>query len=141
MDAEEGIRFRGLSIPECQQQLPKAQGGEEPLPEALYWLLVTGEVPTQEQVKSLSEDWAARAQIPKFVEELIDRCPKSLHPMSQFSLAVTALNHDSAFAKAYSEGVHKKNYWDTTFEDCQDLIGELMYLYRRILTFINDFYS
>ena len=88
---EEGIRFRGKTIPECQAELPKAPGGSEPLPEALFWLLVTGEVPTQEQVTALSKDWAARAAIPEFVEELLDRCPPTLHPMSQFSLAVTAV--------------------------------------------------
>ncbi|TIC36504.1 citrate synthase [Wallemia mellicola] len=132
LDAEEGIRFRGLTIPDCQAQLPKAPGGNEPLPESLFYLLVTGEVPTQEQVNALSEDWAARAQIPKFIEELIDRCPKSLHPMSQFSLAVTALNHDSAFAKAYANGVNKKEYWDTTFEDSMDLIAKLPTIAGRI---------
>src|ERR1700685_316297 len=89
--AEEGIRFRGKSIPECQELLPKAPGGSEPLPEALFWLLVTGEIPTQEQVTELSKDWAARAAIPAFVEEILDRCPPTLHPMSQFSLAVTAV--------------------------------------------------
>lgn len=26
LDPDEGIRFRGLSIPECQQVLPKAPG-------------------------------------------------------------------------------------------------------------------
>jgi len=87
---EEGIRFRGKTIPECQKLLPKAPGGSEPLPEALFWLLLTGEVPTPEQVTELSKDWAARAAIPEFVEELLDRCPPTLHPMSQFSLAVTA---------------------------------------------------
>lgn len=46
----QGIRFRGYSIPECQKLLPKAPGGEEPLPEGLFWLLVTGQVPTEEQV-------------------------------------------------------------------------------------------
>lgn len=30
LDPEEGIRFRGFSIPECQEKLPKAQGGQEP---------------------------------------------------------------------------------------------------------------
>lgn len=50
LDPEEGIRFRGYSIPECQQLLPKAPGGEEPLPEGLFWLLVTGHVPTTTQV-------------------------------------------------------------------------------------------
>ncbi|KIK63232.1 hypothetical protein GYMLUDRAFT_41560 [Collybiopsis luxurians FD-317 M1] len=132
LDAEEGIRFRGKTIPECQQQLPKAPGGSEPLPEALFWLLVTGEVPTQEQVADLSKEWAARAAIPSFVEEILDRCPPTLHPMSQFSLAVTALNHDSAFAKAYQNGISKKEYWGPTFEDCMDLIAKLPNIAGRI---------
>lgn len=88
---EEGIRFRGKTIPEIQELLPKAPGGSEPLPEGLFWLLVTGEIPTSEQVAELSKDWAARAAIPEFVEEILDRCPPTLHPMSQFSLAVTAV--------------------------------------------------
>merc|ERR1712158_172860 len=50
LDTEEGIRFRGYTIPECQELLPKAPGGEEPLPEGLFWLLLTGEIPTAEQV-------------------------------------------------------------------------------------------
>jgi citrate synthase len=136
---DEGIRFRGKTISECQQLLPKAHGGSEPLPEGLFWLLVTGEVPTQDQVSGLSQDWAARAALPEFVEEILDRCPPTLHPMSQFSLAVTAvrrycvfiaiitltraskLNHNSAFAKAYQDGVSKKEYWGPTFEDSMDL--------------------
>jgi citrate synthase len=138
---EEGIRFRGRTIPEIQQQLPKAPGGSEPLPEGLFWLLLTGEIPTSEQVTELSRDWAARAAIPEFVEEILDRCPPTLHPMSQFSLAVTAvcqlvgffasshldlhtlmqLNHNSAFAKAYAEGISKKEYWTPAFDDSMDL--------------------
>ena len=45
LDAEEGIRFRGKTIPECQNELPKAPGGSEPLPEGLFWLLLTNKVP------------------------------------------------------------------------------------------------
>ena len=51
LDPEEGIRFRGYSIPECQKLLPRADGGEEPLPEGLFYLLLTGKVPTKEQVR------------------------------------------------------------------------------------------
>jgi citrate synthase len=68
----EGIRFRGKTIPEIQQQLPKASGGSEPLPEGLFWLLVTGEIPTSEKVTELLKDWAARAVIPDSVEEVLD---------------------------------------------------------------------
>ena len=73
-----------MSIPEARKALPKAEGGEEPLPEGLFWLLLTGEVPTKEQVESLSADWAHRAatlKVPKHVEEVLLRgTPKTLHP-------------------------------------------------------------
>jgi citrate synthase len=114
-----------LQIPECQQLLPKAPGGQEPLPEGLFWLLLTGEVPSEQQVRDLSAEWAARSDIPKFVEELIDRCPSDLHPMAQFSVAVTALEHESNFAKAYAKGMKKSEYWEHTFEDSMDLIAKL----------------
>ena len=132
LDAEEGIRFRGMTIPECQKKLPKAPGGSEPLPEGLFWLLMTGEVPTDAQVKALSKEWAARAAIPAHVEEMLDSLPKTLHPMSQLSMAVTALQHDSAFAKAYQMGVHKNQYWEYTFEDSMDLIAKLPTVASRI---------
>nr|CAD7568797.1 unnamed protein product [Timema californicum] len=51
LDPDEGIRFRGYSIPECQKLLPKAPSGKEPLPEGLFWLLLTGDIPTEAQVR------------------------------------------------------------------------------------------
>lgn len=125
LDPDEGIRFRELSIPECQKVLPKAEGGSEPLPEGLFWLLATGEIPTQAQVKQLSKEWAERAALPQHVVTLLNNLPNTLHPMSQFSAAITALNHDSKFAKAYADGVHKSKYWETTYEDSMDLIAKL----------------
>lgn len=102
LDADEGIRFRGLSIPECQKVLPRAPKGCEPLPEGLFWLLCTGDVPTDAQAKSLSKEWAERAALPTHVVTMLNNMPNTLHPMSQFSAAVTALNHDSKYAKAYA---------------------------------------
>jgi len=95
------------------------------LPEGLFWLLLTGEVPTKEQVRQVSREWAERAALPQHVVTLLNNLPTTLHPMSQFSAAVTALNHDSKFAKAYSTGVHKSKYWDATYEDSIDLIAKL----------------
>ena len=120
-----GIRFRGYTIPECQELLPKAPGGQEPLPEGLFWLLLTGDIPTEEQVRGLSADWAARAELPSHVVTMLNNFPSHLHPMAQFSAAMAALNSESKFAKAYSEGVHKSKYWDTSFEDSMDLIAKL----------------
>jgi len=125
LDSNEGIRFRGLSIPEVQAQLPRAPGGTEPLPEALLWLLMTGEVPTKAQVESVRQDLAKRAAVPQHVSQMILNFPKDLHPMSQFSIAVLALQKDSKFAKAYQEGIKKTQYWDSTYEDSLDLIAKL----------------
>lgn len=91
LDPDEGIRFCGKTIPEIKKLLPTAPGGSEPLPEGIFWLLLTGDIPTYDQVKALSEDWAARSSIPAFVEEILDRCPSDLHPMSQLSMAITAV--------------------------------------------------
>ncbi|XP_075211978.1 citrate synthase [Lycorma delicatula] len=125
LDPDEGIRFRGLSIPECQKVLPKANGGEEPLPEGLFWLLITGDVPNDAQVAALSKEWATRAEIPPHVVTMLNNFPTDLHPMSQLSCAVTALNSESKFAQAYSNGVHKTKYWEYIYEDAMDLIAKL----------------
>src|SRR4051812_13931604 len=54
LDAQEGIRFRGYSIPELQEKLPKAQGGSEPLPEGLFYLMLLGDLPTLEDVENIT---------------------------------------------------------------------------------------
>ncbi|CCK73426.1 citrate (Si)-synthase CIT2 NDAI_0G04410 [Naumovozyma dairenensis CBS 421] len=123
LDPEEGIKFRGRTIPEIQNQLPKIN--DEPLPEGLFWLLLTGEIPTLNQVNALSADLASRSELPDHVVQLLDNLPKHLHPMAQFSMAVTALESESKFAKAYAQGVSKKDYWSYTFEDSLDLLGKL----------------
>jgi citrate synthase len=125
LDADEGIRFRGYTIPECQEKLPKAKGGSEPLPEALFWLLLTGDIPTDEQVTGLSKDWASRAALPGHVVTMLNNFPANLHPMSQLVAATAALNSESKFTRAYGEGVKKSQYWESTFEDSMDLIAKL----------------
>ncbi|XP_055630367.1 probable citrate synthase 2, mitochondrial [Toxorhynchites rutilus septentrionalis] len=125
LDPDEGIRFRGLSIPECQKVLPKAAGGAEPLPEGIFWLLITGDVPNKDQVDALSREWACRAALPSHVVTMLNNMPTTLHPMSQLSCAMTALNNESKFVKAYSEGVHKSKYWEYVYEDSMDLIAKL----------------
>jgi len=52
--------------------------------------------------------------------------------MAQFSIAVTALERESSFAKAYAKGVKKSEYWTYTFEDSMDVIGKLPTIAARI---------
>src|SRR6201992_1682070 len=72
LDAQEGIRFRGYSIPELSEKLPRAKGGSEPLPEGLFYLMLIGELPTEEDVATVTNVLQRRAQVPNHVFDVID---------------------------------------------------------------------
>lgn len=135
LDPEEGIRFRGYSIPDLMVKLPKAPGGAEPLPEGIFHLMLIGELPTEEDVVNVSNAWARRSNVPKHVFDMLDKLPANTHPMTQFSAAVLALQTESVFAAAYRKGINKKDYWDPMYEDVMNLIARLprvaAYIYRR----------
>ncbi len=135
LDAQDGIRFRGHSIPELQQKLPKASGGSEPLPEGLFLLMLLGELPDEELVNHLTSTWQRRSHVPNHVFATIEALPLSTHPMTQFVVAIMALQTESLFAKSYAKGMSKKDYWDAVFDDAMDLIARLpriaAYIYRR----------
>jgi citrate synthase len=135
LDANEGIRFRGHTIPELRAKLPKVPGGTEPLPEGLFYLMVLGEIPTYEDVLKIQQDWQLRAEIPAHVFAAIDALPITTHPMTQFSIGIMAMQTESVFAKAYRDGINKKDYWDPTYEDISNLLARLpriaAYIYRR----------
>lgn len=135
LDPLEGIRFRGFSIPELREKLPKAKGSNEPLPEGLFYLLLIGEIPTEEEVKNITIDWQRRSNVPKHVFDVIDELPISAHPMTQFVTGIMAMQTESEFAKAYDRGISKKEYWEYVYEDTMNLIARVprvaAYVYRR----------
>jgi citrate synthase len=134
LDANEGIRFRGYSIPELQEKLPKGKG-REPLPEGLFWLMMTDEIPTEEEVAWLSDEWERRSYVPEHTFQLLNQLPNGTHPMTQLSLAITSMQTESVFARRYESGMSKNDYWDAAYEDAMNLIPKLpvvaAYIYRR----------
>ncbi|HKP32516.1 MAG TPA: citrate (Si)-synthase, eukaryotic [Chitinophagaceae bacterium] len=135
LDAQDGIRFRGYSIPDLQIKLPKAKGGTEPLPEGLFYLMLIGELPAEEDVAHITSVWQRRSHVPNHVFAAIESLPVGTHPMTQFVIAIMALQTESQFAKRYAAGMNKKDYWDAVFDDSMDLIARLprvaAYIYRR----------
>lgn len=124
LDAQEGIRFRGFTIPELQEKLPTGRG-KEPLPEGLFWLMLTGEVPTEEEALWVTNDWERRRNVPQYVFDTINALPKDTHAMTMFTVGIMALQNQSVFAKRYEEGMPKSEYWDATYEDSMNLIAAL----------------
>lgn len=135
VDPQEGIRYRGMTIPELQAKLPKAPGGSQPLPEGVFWLLLTGEVPNESQVAELTAAWRAQETLPTHVHRALDALPVETHPMTQLSIGIMAMQNDSIFAKRYRAGMPKSAHWDAMFDDVLLLIGRMpvlaAYIYRR----------
>jgi citrate synthase len=133
VDPAHGILFRGMTIPEILKNLPKARGGKLPLVGGLYYLLMIGEVPTKEQAQAVEAEWADRAEVPDYVFKMLRAMPKDTHPMTLFSQAVLALQHDSLFAKKY-HSLKKDVYWEAALEDSLNLTAKLpliaAYIYR-----------
>ncbi len=135
LDPMEGIRFRGYTIPETLEKLPKRDGAEVPLVGGFYYLLLTGDIPTLEEAEEVEAEWKERGQVPEYVYEVIRSQPRDTHPMTLFSQAVLAMQRESVFAKRYAEkSMTKDDYWDAMYEDCMNMLAKLptiaAYIYR-----------
>jgi citrate synthase len=75
LDPMEGIRYRGYTLPEVFEKLPKPKGSEMPYVEGLYYLLLTGDVPDQEEVGEMLDEFNKRRILPRYVYEVIDSFP------------------------------------------------------------------
>jgi len=132
LDPKEGIKYRGKTLKECNAELPKHGASKVGLPEAAYWLLLTGEIPTDAQTTALQAELHKREALPESVCALIDGLGKDMHPMTQLSIGLLALQPNSSYAKSYREGVNKAELWKHCLEDGLDIVAKLPTLTARI---------
>jgi citrate synthase len=136
LDPMEGIRYRGYTLPEVFKKLPKPKGAEMPYVEGLYYLLLTGDIPTEEEVDDVIDEFRKRRILPRYVYEVIDNFPSLSHPMTIFSTAILSLHRESFFDRKFHGGVNKLDYWDFTYEDSMNLLAKLpeiaAYIYAKI---------
>jgi citrate synthase len=112
---DQGLIIRGKPIGTLKGQLP----------EAVFFLLVTGESPDDAAIEDLKKDLKSRAQVPAYVWKTLEAMPKDSHPMAMFSLGILAMERESVFRKKYDEGMQKTDFWDSTVEDCLNIIAKL----------------
>ena len=102
LDAEEGIRFKGFTIPELgrsfQPRFPVVNLCLKVFSGCSDW-----QTPHEAaQVDGLSKELRSRAHLPAHVIDVLERLPAETHPMTQLSIAM-ALQTESKFAKAYQK--------------------------------------
>ncbi len=112
---DKGLIIRGIPLLEITDKLP----------EEIFWLLVTGELPNADELKGLQADLTARAGVPGYVWDVMRAMPKDAHPMAMISVGIMAMQNLSEYVKAYSAGVKKTEYWESTMEDVLNLIARL----------------
>ncbi|MBE0637848.1 MAG: citrate (Si)-synthase [Bacteroidales bacterium] len=136
LDPNEGIRYRGYTLPEVFEKLPKPKKAEMPYVEGLFYLLLTGDIPTQSEVMDVVDEFRRRRIVPRYVYEVIDASPCCSHPMAIFANAILAMHRESFFAKKYAAGIDKSDLWSPMYEDVLNLLAKLpeiaSYVYAKL---------
>jgi len=136
LDPNEGIRYRGYTLPEVFEKLPRGKGAEMPYVEGLFYLLLTGDLPTLSQVDDLIDEFSKRRIVPRYVYEVIDAWPCCSNPMSIFSSAILAMSRESFMAKKYKAGINKMDLWEPMYEDSLNMLAKLpeiaTYIYAKL---------
>lgn len=136
LDPNEGIRYRGYTLPEVFKMLPKPKNAEMPYVEGLFHLLLTGDIPSEEEVSDLVDEFSRRRILPRYIYEVIDAFPCCSHPMTIFSAAILTMHRESFFAKKYHGGINKMEYWSPMYEDSLNLLAKLpeiaTYIYAKL---------
>lgn len=125
LDPNEGIRYRDFTLPDLFKKLPKPKGSEMPYVEGVFYLLLTGDLPTQENVDDVLDEFKKRRILPRYIIEIIEAFPRGTSPMVIFSAAILAMHRESFFARKYTAGLKKDDYWDPTYEDAVNLLAKL----------------
>jgi citrate synthase len=115
VEPDKGLLVRGIPIGELGDRLP----------EEIFYLLCTGELPNATELASLQQDLRERAHVPSYVWDVLRALPLDSHPMTMFSAAILAMERESVFRKRYAQGLHKDEYWEPTLEDALRLLARL----------------
>ena len=123
VDPYEGVKFRGMPIKECLVRLPSVK--KEPIPESMFYLLLTGEVPSLQQAEELRTELVSRSSVPFHTLGLLNSLPNYMHPSTQLSIGINSLQSESKFYRALNEGAKKPDYWEYALEDALDLVAKV----------------
>jgi len=115
VDPEEGLIIRDIPVSELTEKLP----------EEIFYLLSTGELPDEDSLKSLQNDLGKRSEVPPYVWDVLRAMPKDSHPMAMLDTAILAMEKESVFRKRYDEGLKRDEYWEPTLEDALQLLAKL----------------
>lgn len=87
----------------------------------MFWLLLTGDIPTKEQTTSLMADWSMRRQKKRdwwsgqgggIVGSVLRSLPKTISPLGRLSVALTVFDSGKHVKEALRNGVMSHTHWE-----------------------------
>lgn len=112
---DQGLIIRDIPVGELTERLP----------EEVFYLLCTGELPNEADLHDLQQEFIKRSEVPQYVWDVLEAMPKESHPMAMFNTAILVMERESKFRKAYDEGMAKDQQWEPMLEDSLDLLAKL----------------
>lgn len=114
VEPDKGLIIRGIPILELTDKLP----------EEIFFLLLTGELPNEAELKSLQDDLDSRSEVPDYVWDVLAAMPEESHPMAMLNTGILVMQKESVFASRYHE-MAKTEYWEAALEDTLNILGRI----------------
>ena len=115
VSADEGLRIRGIPVMELTDITP----------EETFWLLLTGQRATKEELAELQSILSKYYQIPQYVVDTLRAMPKDSHPMAMLSVGLLAMERESEFRAAYNDHIGKDDMWKPLVNDAARLVASI----------------
>ena len=115
VDPDKGLIVRGVPVAKLADKLP----------EAVFWLLLTGEMPDDGELAALQADLNQRTAVPDSVWRVLEAMPADAHPMTMLSTGLLAMESHSAFRRRYEQGMDRRDYWKAALDDVLSVLAVL----------------
>lgn len=128
VDPDRGLIIRGIPVTHLADKTP----------EEVFFLLLTGELPTTAELVALRTELSNRSVVPERVWHVIDAMMPDAHPMAMMSAALLALDHTSIFQSRHSAGMRREEYWEPALDDVLTLLAMLPEIAARVYRLAYD---
>lgn len=112
---QEGLKIRNIPINDLTNALP----------EDVFYLLLTGEMPDDAARAELVANFRSRSSVPYYVWNVLEAMPADTHPMVMLSTALMTMERESAFRAAYDAGTPKEQLWEHMLDDSFLLLSRI----------------
>ena len=126
LDSDSNLKFRGYSLNDLQEKLPKTIYNTNITPESMIWLLMSGSLPNDRNIQHIQNEILFRSYLPDCIDEFISNTCKKTDPLTTMTQALLMAKTQSRFKHAVNNLKTKdSDLWEYFYEDSMEIIATL----------------